>query len=141
MNKVKVGLCLLISLSHLQLIADEKLESDLRERCKASFKIIENKDLAALNKLMPASPSEKEIEHNKKFLEKKYKEWFEKSGGITEIQDGKILYGEASKKMKKRYSASQKVRVKFRVLAKNYNMNTSCTFIQTSKGWFLSKLP
>ncbi|MBV1908672.1 MAG: hypothetical protein KUG78_05085 [Kangiellaceae bacterium] len=125
----------------LEALSNESLDKELQSRCLATFDLIENKNLESFISLMPFKPSSKELEHSRKLLDKKHAEWYQKSGGINEIKLGKLIYEKPNKRLKKRFAATKKARAKLRVLAKNYNTSTYCTFVKTPAGWFLSSLP
>ena len=117
------------------------LEAELVKRCLSSFEIMENNDIDAFISLMPTKPSDEEKEYAKKLLRKKQHKWYVKSGGILKMKEGKVIFQKPSQTKKERYGADNQVKTKLRVETKNFNSNTSCTFVHTPKGWFLSILP
>jgi len=124
-----------------QAFANNELEEDLMSRCKATFKIMENKDIKSLLDLMPVKASEEELVHIKEMLNRKYDEWFVTYGKINNIKEGKITYKEPSEFKKEKYGAINEARVKLRIKLDKATSNTSCYFIKTSKDWYLSELP
>jgi hypothetical protein len=143
MLKAKYSVILVVAgLASFSATASEvELEKKLMSRCIASLDIIKNKDLQAFNELMPNAPSEGEIKHNKKYLERKYQEWYVRAGKILKIKEKKIEFMEPRVEMKEQYNAVREARTSLRVESEKVNSNTSCRFVKTPKGWFQSKLP
>ncbi|MBO2652025.1 hypothetical protein I6M49_00850 [Shewanella algae] len=116
-----------------------KPNEKLTQQCLDSFEIIKNQDVQAFVALMPYEASAKEQEHAAQILARSHKRWYQdKTLGTITPQD--VSYSEPSKS-KQQKGALQEARVKLLIEAENYRSSVSCKFLQTDKGWFLSKLP
>ncbi|MFT5704363.1 MAG: hypothetical protein ACI8SK_000309 [Shewanella sp.] len=123
-------------------MADTSKNQDkiLTQRCLDTFKFIEKKDLTTFIAQMPATPSDYEKKRSMKVLERAHKRWFIKET-IISIEPGKVTYQKPSKIKQEKYQAQKQAKVSLLIIGENYRSTMSCKFIETPKGWFLSKLP
>lgn len=141
MAKLNLILSLILISAHTSAFSSTDLEKKLQEKCLSTFDIIEKQNLQALIKLMPSKPSADELSHTKKYLEKKHNKWFIKGGAIKEKHKKNITYQTPSKTLVEMFGASKIMKTKISVLSKNFETDTSCSFMKINNNWYLHRLP
>lgn len=129
----------LLSHSVLANTATAITDEQLTQRCLDSFTIIKNQDLPAFIALMPYTPTKKEQEYAGEILQRSHKRWYVDQT-MGEITPKGVSYSKADES-KRQKGAIQEARVKLLITSTNEQASVSCKFIETPKGWFLSKLP
>ena len=120
-------------------LANQKLDDELSQRCLGTFDFIKTQDLAAFIALMPYAPTKKEREYAGEILQRSHKRWYV-DRTMDEITPKGVSYSTADE-FKRQKGAIQEARVKLLITSPNNQASVSCKFVETPKGWFLSKLP
>lgn len=120
-------------------LANQKLDDELSQRCLGTFDFIKTQDLAAFIALMPYAPTKKEREYAGEILQRSHKRWYV-DRTMDEITPKGVSYSTADES-KRQKGAIQEARVKLLITSPNNQASVSCKFVETPKGWFLSKLP
>ncbi|MCS6241149.1 hypothetical protein [Shewanella baltica] len=122
-----------------QATTNQKLDDELSQRCLGTFDFIKTQDLAAFIALMPYAPTKKEREYAGEILQRSHKRWYVDQT-MDEIIPKGVSYNSADES-KRQKGAIQEARVKLLITSPNNQASVSCKFVETPKGWFLSKLP
>lgn len=120
-------------------LANQKLDDELSQRCLGTFDFIKTQDLATFIALMPYAPTKKEQEYAGEILQRSHKRWYV-DRTMDEITPKGVSYSTADE-FKRQKGAIQEARVKLLITSPNNQASVSCKFVETPKGWFLSKLP
>ncbi|MCL1037388.1 hypothetical protein L2750_09495 [Shewanella submarina] len=119
--------------------AESQTDAQLTQRCLDTFDKINANDIDWFLAQMPLTPSKAQKKQATRVLQRahdKLRNHPPKSIGVKQVS-----YKAPSKAKQEQFGATNEARVKLLIESEKRRSHTSCKFLKTDKGWFLSSLP
>ncbi|MCL2913871.1 hypothetical protein L2725_08700 [Shewanella corallii] len=120
-------------------VAFAESDAQLTQRCLDTFDKIAANDIDWFLAQMPSTPSEAQKKQAARVLQRAHDKFQNHPPQNIEVKQ--VSYKAPSKAKQERFGATNEARVKLLIESEMRRSHTSCKFLKTDKGWFLSSLP